>query len=114
MSDQPGGAVVQSPGRRSVVARSGRLTRATTGWFSRRRRLDGGLVEITLRMPPWMRDELRRLAGERQCTVTEHIRRCVAIDKLIWDHHGGEPLVRDADGELIQLTALPSKRDAPP
>ena len=53
--------------------------------------------QVTLTMPAWMLGDLRRRARERGITVTELIRRAVALDKLVHDDPSETVTVRKTE-----------------
>lgn len=55
------------------------------------------LRKITIAMPTEMLDELRRRARRRGVTVTELIRRAVAVEKMLFDDASHEVILRDKE-----------------
>lgn len=55
------------------------------------------LRKITITMPEAMLDELRSRARRRGVTVTELIRRAVAIERMLFDESDSEVILRDRE-----------------
>lgn len=45
---------------------------------------DDEMAAIAIQLPGWMLNELREVAEARGCTVTEHIRRCVSLERVLF------------------------------
>ena len=50
---------------------------------------------VTIWMPKWMLDELRAKAQQRGVTVTEHIRRAVSLERVLFEDPDSEIVLRD-------------------
>jgi hypothetical protein len=61
---------------------------------------DVEFTKVTISMPRWMHDDLRRRARRRGISVTELMRRAVALDAVVFDpdHPTREIVLRDGDG----------------
>jgi predicted transcriptional regulator len=56
-----------------------------------------GYKALTIKMAPDVHAELADLAEQRGISITELIKRAVALDKFCWEHRDAELLVRDGD-----------------
>lgn len=52
---------------------------------------------LTINMAPEAHEELTSLADQRGITITELVRRALALDKYCWEHREDELLVADDD-----------------
>src|SRR5688572_8257650 len=61
---------------------------------------DVEFTKVTISMPRWMHDDLRKRARRRGISVTELMRRAVALDAVVFDpaHPTREIVLRDGDG----------------
>lgn len=64
-----------------------------------------GYKKLTINLAPDVHAELQRLADEQGITITELIKRAVALHKFVWEHRHGELLVKE-DGELKQILLI--------
>jgi hypothetical protein len=65
------------------------------------------LTKLTISMPKWMLDELRRRARQRGVTVTELIRRAVSLEKMLFEDPNQEVILRDQEtGKEIAIRIL--------
>jgi hypothetical protein len=53
--------------------------------------------KLTINVSPELHEELQRMADERGITITELIRRAVALDKFVHENRDAELLLRDGD-----------------
>jgi hypothetical protein len=53
--------------------------------------------KLTINVAPELHEELQKMAEERGITVTELIRRAVALEKFIYDNRDSELLLKDGD-----------------
>lgn len=54
--------------------------------------------KLTINVAPEVHEELQRLADEMGgITITELIKRAVALQKFVWEHRDGELLIREGD-----------------
>lgn len=53
--------------------------------------------KLTINVSPEVHEELLRLADERGITITDLIKRAVALDKFVWEHRDAELLIKDGD-----------------
>lgn len=61
--------------------------------------------KLTINVAPEVHEELQRLADEMGgITITELIKRAVALQKFVWDHRSGELLLRE--GETLRQIVL--------
>jgi hypothetical protein len=62
-------------------------------------------TKVTISMPRWMHEDLRRRARRRGISVTELMRRAVALDAVIFDpaHPTREIILRDGDGSTERI-----------
>ena len=60
---------------------------------------DVEFTKVTISMPRWMHEDLRRRARRRGISVTELMRRAVALDAVVFDpdHPTREIVLRDGD-----------------
>jgi hypothetical protein len=56
-----------------------------------------GYRKLTINLAPELHDKLQAVASERSITVSELIRRAVALDLFIWEHRGAELLLKEGD-----------------
>ena len=61
--------------------------------------------KLTINLAPELHEELQRMAEERGITITELIRRAVALDKFVWEHRDAELLLKDGD-EIRQIVLI--------
>lgn len=61
--------------------------------------------KLTINIAADLHDELQRAAAERGITVTELIRRAIALDKFIHDNSDSELLLRKGD-EVRQIVRV--------
>lgn len=65
------------------------------------------MTKVTIKMPTWMHDELRQRARRRGISVTELMRRAVALDRLIYDDNDeNEIVVRNTRTKQESLVRL--------
>jgi Ribbon-helix-helix protein, copG family len=66
---------------------------------------DVEFTKVTISMPRWMHDDLRRRARRRGISVTELMRRAVALDAVVFDpaHPTREIVLRDGDGSTERI-----------
>lgn len=66
---------------------------------------DTEFTKITIAMPKWMHNELRQRARRRGISVTELMRRAVALDAVVFDpeHPKREVILREDSTERILL-----------
>lgn len=62
--------------------------------------------KLTINLAPEVHEELQRLADERGITITELIKRAVALDKFVWENRDAELLLKDKDGDTIRQIVL--------
>lgn len=62
--------------------------------------------KLTINLAPEVHAELQRMADERGITITELIKRSVALDKFVWEHRDAELLIKDGDGTVKQVVLL--------
>lgn len=60
--------------------------------------------KLTINMSNEVHAELARLAEERGITITELIKRAVALDKYVWEHRDAELLLKD--GESVRQIVM--------
>lgn len=60
------------------------------------------MKKVTILMPAWMHEELRRRARRRGVSVTELMRQAVSLDKILFDDPGVEVLLKK-DNEIQKL-----------
>jgi hypothetical protein len=53
--------------------------------------------KLTINMTEDVYATLTDLAGQRGITITELIKRSVALHKFVWEHRDGELLLREGD-----------------
>jgi hypothetical protein len=53
--------------------------------------------KLTINVAPELHEELQRMADERGITITELIRRAVALDKFIYENRDAELLLKEGD-----------------
>jgi hypothetical protein len=53
--------------------------------------------KLTINVSPELHEELQRLAEEQDITVTDLIKRSIALQKFIWEHRDGEILIKEND-----------------
>jgi predicted transcriptional regulator len=53
--------------------------------------------KLTINVSPEVHEELQRLADARGITITELIKRAVALEKFVWEHREGELLLKEGD-----------------
>lgn len=53
--------------------------------------------KVTITMPKWMHDDLRQRARRRGITVTELMRRSVALDRVLHEDPDNQILIRRGD-----------------
>ena len=53
--------------------------------------------KLTINVTPEVHEELQQLADARGITITELIKRAVALDKFVWEHRKGELLIKEGD-----------------
>lgn len=53
--------------------------------------------KLTIRMHPDAHAALQRLAEEQGCTVTDLIKRSVALNKFVWEHRDAQLLIKEGD-----------------
>jgi Ribbon-helix-helix protein, copG family len=53
------------------------------------------LRKVTISMPDWMLDDLRKRARQRGITVTELMRRAVSLERMLFTNHDNEVILRD-------------------
>lgn len=53
--------------------------------------------KLTINLSEDVHAELSRLAGEQGCTITELIKRAVALNRFVWEHRDGELLIKHGD-----------------
>ena len=61
--------------------------------------------KLTINLAPELHEELQRMADERRITITELIRRAVALDKFVWEHRTAELLLKDGD-QIRQIVLI--------
>ena len=54
-------------------------------------------VKLTIKMSNEVQAELAAMADQRGISITELIKRSLALDKYVWEHRDAELLVRDGD-----------------
>lgn len=64
------------------------------------------LRKVTLTMPTWMLEDLRRRARQRGITVTELIRRSVSLERMLFENPDNEVVLREPDGKESILRLL--------
>ena len=52
---------------------------------------------LTINLSPELHKELVEMANERGITVTELIRRAIALDKFMWEHRDADLLLKEGD-----------------
>lgn len=57
---------------------------------------------LVIQLAPEVHEELTNLADQRGISITELIRRAVALDKFCWEHRDAELLVKDG-GSVRQI-----------
>jgi hypothetical protein len=60
------------------------------------------MTKVTINMPTQLHEELRQRAHSRGISVTELMRRAVALDKLVFEEHA-EVFLRDPETGQKQL-----------
>lgn len=62
------------------------------------------MTKVTINMPVVMHDEMKARARSRGMSVTELMRRAVALDKLVFEYQerGWELVLRDPDTLSVQ------------
>lgn len=69
--------------------------------------LDLELTKVTISMPKWMLDDLRRRARQRGITVTELIRRGVSLEKMLFEDPQQEVILRHQEtGKEVAIRIL--------
>jgi hypothetical protein len=53
--------------------------------------------KLTINVSPELHEDLQRMANERGITITELIRRAVALDKFVHEHRDAELLLREGN-----------------
>jgi hypothetical protein len=53
------------------------------------------LRKVTISMPDWMLDDLRKRARQRGITVTELMRRAVSLERMLFANPENEVILRD-------------------
>lgn len=53
--------------------------------------------QLKINVAPDLHAELARLADEQGITITDLIKRAVALHKFVWEHRSGELLIREGD-----------------
>lgn len=53
------------------------------------------LRKVTISMPEWMLDDLRKRARHRGITVTELMRRAVSLERMLFANQENEVILRD-------------------
>lgn len=53
--------------------------------------------KLTINVSPEMHEELKNLADSQDISITELIKRSVALQKFFWGHRHCEILLRDGD-----------------
>jgi Ribbon-helix-helix protein, copG family len=53
------------------------------------------LRKVTISMPEWMLDDLRKRARQRGITVTELMRRAVSLERMLFANQDNEVILRD-------------------
>jgi hypothetical protein len=53
------------------------------------------LRKVTISMPDWMLDDLRKRARQRGITVTELMRRAVSLERMLFANQDNEVILRD-------------------
>jgi hypothetical protein len=53
------------------------------------------LRKVTISMPDWMLDDLRKRARQRGITVTELMRRAVSLERMLFANQENEVILRD-------------------
>ena len=61
--------------------------------------------KLTINLAPELHEDLQRMAEARGITITELIRRAVALDKFVWEHRNAELLLKDGD-EIRQIVLI--------
>ena len=61
--------------------------------------------KLTINLAPELHEDLQRMAEARGITITELIRRAVALDKFVWEHRDAELLLKDGD-EIRQIVLI--------
>lgn len=63
--------------------------------------------KLTINVSPEVHEELQRLADERGITITDLIKRAVALDKFVWEHRDAELLLKEGDTvrQIVLLSA---------
>lgn len=63
------------------------------------------MTKVTINMPVTLHAELRERANKRGITVTELMRRAVALDKRIYEAHdtGAEVVIKHPSGKETEL-----------
>ena len=66
---------------------------------------DVEFTKVTISMPRWMHEDLRRRARRRGISVTELMRRAVALDAVVFDpdHPTREIVLRDGDAATERI-----------
>jgi hypothetical protein len=63
--------------------------------------------KLTINLAPEVHEDLQRMADERGVTITELIRRAIALDKFVYEHRDADLLLRERDGrELRQIVLI--------
>jgi hypothetical protein len=61
--------------------------------------------KLTINVAPEIHAELQRLADEQSISITELIKRAVALHKFVWEHRHGELLIKEGD-DIKQIVLL--------
>lgn len=61
--------------------------------------------KLTINVAPDVHEELRRLAEAQGITITDLIKRAVALHKFVWEHRDGELLIKQG-GTVKQVLVV--------
>lgn len=53
--------------------------------------------KLTINVAPDVHEELQRLADAQGITITDLIKKSVALNKFVWEHRDGELLIMKGD-----------------
>lgn len=60
------------------------------------------LAAIAIKLPHWMLGELRAIAEQRGCDVSEHIRRCVSLERKLFEDPQTHIVATRSDGSTFE------------
>jgi predicted CopG family antitoxin len=62
--------------------------------------------KLTINVAAEVYDELQKMAEERDLTVTDLVKRAIALDRFVWENRDGELLIKDKDSDTVRQIVL--------